>query len=350
MEEAGEGALRAAFEALKQKLDAEGLFAPERKRALPRFLRRLGLITSPGGAAVRDVITVLVRRFPMLEVDVLPVPVQGEAAAAEIRSMLERASLSGRYDALLLTRGGGSLEDLWSFNDEALARAIAASPVPVVSAVGHEIDFSLADFAADLRAPTPSAAAELLVPEQAELRAGLDQYQRRLVAAHRRLLSTLAQRADHAALRLRALRPQLRLERGGHRLALLRQRLEQAQSLALDARRQSLAQRLRALEAQHPRLRLAGIGHRADLLRQRLLGNASNTLQQRQLQLAGVARALHSLSPFATLSRGYAILRDPLSGAVIRSASQAQPGQALEARLASGELSVQVTGSRESSD
>jgi exodeoxyribonuclease VII large subunit len=142
----------------------------------------------------------------------------------------------------------------------------------------------------------------------------------------------------------------LRLERGSHRLALLRQRLEQAQSLALDARRQSLAQRLRALEAQHPRLRLAGIGHRADLLRQRLLGNASNTLQQRQLQLAGVARALHSLSPFATLSRGYAILRDPLSGAVIRSASQAQPGQALEARLASGELSVQVTGSRESSD
>ncbi len=344
MEEAGEGALRAAFEALKLKLDAEGLFAPERKRPLPRFLRRLGLITSPGGAAVRDVISVLGRRFPMLEVDVLPVPVQGEGAAAEIRAMLERAGASGRYDALLLTRGGGSLEDLWSFNDEALARAITASPVPVVSAVGHEIDFSLADFAADLRAPTPSAAAELLVPDQAELGVGLEQFRRRLDAANARTLSSLAQRADHAALRLRALRPQLRLERASHRMALLRQRLEQAQGLALDVRRQTLAQSLRKLEAQHPRLRLAAIGHRAQILQQRLLASAGHGLRQRQLQLAGVARALHSLSPFATLARGYSILRDPVTGLVVRSAAQAQQGQALEARLASGELSVQVTG------
>jgi exodeoxyribonuclease VII large subunit len=344
MEEAGEGALRAAFEALKLKLETEGLFAAERKRPLPRFLRRLGLITSAGGAAVRDVLTVLGRRFPLLEIEVLPVPVQGEGAAVQIRSMLERAGSSGRYDALLLTRGGGSLEDLWSFNDEALARAIVASPVPVVSAVGHEIDFSLADFAADLRAPTPSAAAELLVPDQTEIRAGLEQFQRRLEAASSRLLSGLAQRADHAALRLRSLRPQLRLERGSHRLALLRQRLDQAQSSVIESRRQSLAQRLRALETQHPRLRLAAIGHRAELLRQRLFGKLDSSLQQRQLQLAGVARALHSLSPFATLSRGYAILRDPVSGAVIRSASQARIGQALAARLGSGELSVQVTG------
>ena len=350
MEEAGEGALRAAFEALKLKLDAEGLFAAERKRPLPRFLRRLGLITSPGGAAVRDVITVLGRRFPMLEVEVLPVPVQGEGAAAEIRGMLERAGASGRYDALLLTRGGGSLEDLWSFNDEALARSIAASPVPVVSAVGHEIDFSLADFAADLRAPTPSAAAELLVPEQTELASGLQQSQRRLEAALARQLSTLAQRADHAALRLRALRPQLRLERGSHRLALLRQRLDQAQGSALETRRQLLAQDLRRLGAQHPRLRLAAAGHRSVLLKQRLLSVGANALQQRRLQLAGLARALHSLSPFATLSRGYSILRDPVTGAVIRSAAQAQAGQALDARLGAGELSLQVTAVRKSDE
>ena len=350
MEEAGEGALRAAFEALKIKLDAEGLFAAERKRPLPRFLRRLGLITSPGGAAVRDVITVLGRRFPMLEVEVLPVSVQGEGAAAEICGMLERAGASGRYDALLLTRGGGSLEDLWSFNDEALARSIAASPVPVVSAVGHEIDFSLADFAADLRAPTPSAAAELLVPEQTELATGLQQSQRRLEAALARQLSTLAQRADHAALRLRGLRPQLRLERGSHRLTLLRQRLELAQSNTLETRRQLLAQDLRRLEAQHPRLRLAAAGHRSVLLKQRLLSVGANALQQRRLQLAGLARALHSLSPFATLSRGYSILRDPATGAVIRSAAQAQAGQALDARLGAGGLSVQVTAVRKSDE
>ena len=170
MEEAGEGALRRAFEELKARLAAEGLFDPARKRPLPAFVRRLGVVTSPSGAAVRDVLSVLARRCPLLEVEVLPVPVQGANAAAQVAAMLRRAAASGRYDALLLTRGGGSLEDLWAFNDEALARAIAASPVPVVSAVGHETDFTLADFAADVRAPTPSVAAELLVPDGDELR------------------------------------------------------------------------------------------------------------------------------------------------------------------------------------
>jgi exodeoxyribonuclease VII large subunit len=186
LEEAGEGALRQAFEELKRRLAAEGLFEAARKRALPRFVRRLGVITSPRGAAVRDVLSVLGRRFPLLEIDVLPVAVQGATSAAELRAMLALAAASGRYDVLLLTRGGGSLEDLWSFNDEALARAIVASAVPVVSAVGHEIDFSLSDFAADLRAPTPSAAAELLVPDATELRAHVRQLGARLAAVARR--------------------------------------------------------------------------------------------------------------------------------------------------------------------
>src|SRR6478609_3894547 len=164
MEEAGEGALRRAFEELKARLAAEGLFAAERKRPLPAHVRRLGVITSPSGAAVRDVLSVLARRFPLVEVDVLPVQVQGETAPAQIVAMLQRAARSGRYDTLLLARGGGSLEDLWAFNDERLVRAIAASPIPVVSAIGHETDFSLSDFVADVRAPTPSVAAELLVP------------------------------------------------------------------------------------------------------------------------------------------------------------------------------------------
>ncbi|HRO28684.1 MAG TPA: exodeoxyribonuclease VII large subunit, partial [Luteimonas sp.] len=200
LEEAGEGALRRAFEQLKAKLQAEGLFDDARKRPLPAFVRRLAVITSPSGAAVRDVLSVLSRRFPLIEVEILPVPVQGEAAAAQITAMLQRAGGSGRYDAILLARGGGSLEDLWAFNDEALARAIAASPVPVVSAIGHETDFSLSDFAADLRAPTPSAAAELLVPNRADLGQRLAGLQRRASALQGNHLRQLAQRSDRAAL------------------------------------------------------------------------------------------------------------------------------------------------------
>ena len=159
MEDAGEGALRRAYDQLLAKLQAEGLFDAQRKRTLPAFPRRVAVLTSPSGAVIRDIISVLRRRFPLLDVDLLPVPVQGDTAAAQIRHMLQRADACGRYDVLLLARGGGSLEDLWAFNDEALARAIAACSTPVISAIGHETDFSLSDFAADLRAPTPSAAA-----------------------------------------------------------------------------------------------------------------------------------------------------------------------------------------------
>lgn len=343
MEEAGEGALRMAFEALKQSLAAEGLFAPERKRALPRFIGRLAVITSPTGAAVRDVLSVLERRFPMMDVDVLPVAVQGSAAAGEIRAMLARAIDSKRYDALLLTRGGGSLEDLWSFNDEALARAIAASPIPIVSAVGHEVDFSLADFAADLRAPTPSAAAELLVPDRLELLASLQHARRRMDVALQRLREGLAQRADQASLRLLAQRPQSRVERGNHRLALLLARLQSAQAAAMETRAQSLRDRFRTLEQLHPRLRLASLGHRAAMLGQRLQSSTRQGVQQRNLQLQGLGRALHSLSPFATLSRGYAIIRDPVTGAVLRDAAAVSIGQSLQARLSVGVIEVKVT-------
>ena len=343
MEEAGEGALRQAFEALKLRLAAEGLFAPERKRPLPRFVRRLGLITSARGAAVQDVLNVLGRRFPLLEVDVLPVPVQGQAAAAEIRTMLDRAANCGRYDVLLLTRGGGSLEDLWPFNDEALARAIVASPVPVVSAVGHEIDFSLADFAADLRAPTPSAAAELLVPERSELLAHLRQLRGRLDAAMDRRHTALAQRNDQAWLRLQSLRPQMRLERGRHRLQLLQGRLDASLLGGLGARVQQLRRCAQALERLHPRQRLTAQQHRASLLEQRLGSSIRRRLENTALNLQGLARALHSVSPFATLARGYAIVRDPVTGAVLRRAQDSQVGQALEARLAEGALQVTVT-------
>ncbi len=341
LEEAGEGALRRAFEQLRQKLAAEGLFDAARKRPLPAFPRRLGVITSPRGAAVRDVLSVLGRRFPLLPVDVLPVPVQGDGAAAQILDTLRRAGASGRYDVLLLTRGGGSLEDLWAFNDEALARGIAASPVPVVCAVGHEIDTSLADFAADLRAATPSAAAELLVPERGELLARLHQRHRQLQALLARMTTARAQRADQAFLKLQALRPQLRLERGRGRLMALRRRLDLALQQPQLQRGERLARLLRRLDQAHPRRRLQDHAHRLALLGQRLDQAPGQLLRQRRLQLQGLARALASVSPLSTLGRGYAILRGA-DGGVLRRAADARAGDAVTARLAEGELRLRV--------
>lgn len=343
MEEAGEGALRRAFEELKARLAGEGLFDPRRKRALPRFVRRLGVITSPRGAAVHDVLSVLSRRFPLLEAEVLPVPVQGEGAATEILAMLHRATGSGRYDVLLITRGGGSLEDLWAFNDEALARAIAAAPIPVVSAVGHEIDVSLADLAADLRAATPSAAAELLVPDQFELRARLRQLSQGLSTALARGTSQRAQRADQAWFKLLSLRPQLRLERGGRRLDSLRMRL----SLALQTPLQRDVGRLRDLAARldrrHPRDLLLAVRHRVDLLGQRQLSVFRRESEQRKARLRELARSLHSVSPLATLARGYAILQTS-EGAVLTRAADARTGDRLQAKLVDGRLRLRVEG------
>jgi exodeoxyribonuclease VII large subunit len=344
LEEAGEGALRRAFEELKAKLVAEGLFAPERKRALPRFVRRLGLITSPRGAAVRDVLSVLARRFPLIEVDVLPVPVQGDGAATTIRAQLEAAQRSGRYDALLLTRGGGSLEDLWCFNDEALARAIAGSVVPVISAVGHEIDFTLSDFAADLRAPTPSAAAELLVPDRFELNARLDQLEHRLHAAHQRQQRQRMQRADQAFLRLQNIRPQLRLERGQHRLTALRHRLDLALQQPLTEGVTRLRDAVQRLDRQHPQLRLQLQRHRLALLLQRQQSALERGMEQRSGRLRELVRALASISPLATLARGYAIVQRPGSGAVIRRTGDVALGEELDAQLSEGRLRVRVEG------
>lgn len=344
LEEAGEGALRRAFEELKAKLQAEGLFDAGRKRPLPAWVRRLGVLTSPSGAAVRDVLSVLARRFPLLDVEVLPVPVQGATAAAQITSMLQRAAASGRFDALLLTRGGGSLEDLWAFNDEALARAIAASPVPVVSAVGHETDFTLADFAADLRAPTPSVAAELLVPERSDLRTRLRDQHRRLQAQHVRRLRDAMQRTDRAALRLNALRPQARLQQLRTRQLAAMQRLEHALRARRDARIARLRHAEAVLRAMQPGRRLAALRDRLATLQPRPQAAVVRQLQREALRLRGLARSLEAVSPLATVARGYAIVQHQ-DGRVVRSVSDAKVGDHLEARLADGALQVRVENS-----
>ena len=341
MEEAGEGALRRAFEELRAKLTAEGLFDSARKRPLPLHPRRLGVLTSPSGAAVRDVLSVLARRYPLLEVEILPVLVQGASAAAQITSMLRRASASGRYDLLLLTRGGGSLEDLWAFNDEQLTRAIVASAVPVISAVGHETDFSLADFAADLRAPTPSAAAELLAPSQEDLLRRLRALDARVRNLQRQQLRAAMQRADRAALRLQALRPQARLQLLQRRQQDGLRRLTAAWQRRIAADRARLRHADAVLRAAHPRRRLSRLRERLAALATRPQSAIGRRLANDAMRLRGLARSLHAVSPLATVARGYAILQQP-DGRVVRSVLDTAPGDRLDARLSDGSLSVRV--------
>jgi exodeoxyribonuclease VII large subunit len=345
LEEAGEGALRRAFEELKARLQAEGLFDEARKRPLPLYPRRLAVITSPSGAAVRDVLSVLARRFPLLEVEILPTQVQGATAAAQITSLVERAGASGRYDIVLVTRGGGSLEDLWAFNDERLARAIAASPVPVVSAVGHETDFSLSDFAADLRAPTPSVAAELLVPDRADLRARLLGFSRALASSHDNRRRQAAQRADRAWLRLQALHPQARFALLRRREAELKQRLDASLLRQLEQRIARLRHAGAVLRGSRPERRLAQLRERLSALRGRPLSAVARQLQHDTLRLRSLARSLETVNPLATVARGYAILRRE-DGRIVRGTGDAPVGTALEAAVADGLLKLRVEGGK----
>jgi exodeoxyribonuclease VII large subunit len=267
--------------------------------------------------------------------------VQGREAPPAIVAMLRKASACARYDVLLLTRGGGSLEDLWAFNEEIVARAIHASAVPVISAVGHEIDFSIADFVADLRAPTPSAAAELLVPDAVAIGRHLRQLQQRLVTLQQRQLQARSQRLDHTLVRLQAQRPQARLQRDRDRLQHLRLRLATLLREQQHLRKAQLQRLHSGLLAQHPRARLPLLTRQLAEQDQRLRRAIAQALERRRTALRHAGRALHAISPLATLERGYAILFDS-DGKVLRSVQSAPPGSALRARLADGELGLRV--------
>ncbi len=343
IEPAGEGVLKRRFEALKKKLLEEGLFDADRKRDLPLLPSRVGVITSPSGAAIRDILSVLARRFPAVPVIVYPAAVQGEAAPQELIAALDTAARRDECDVLIIGRGGGSLEDLWAFNDEALARAIADSPIPVVSAVGHEVDFTISDFVADVRAPTPSGAAEIVVPDQREWLHRLAVLTTRLARVGERSVQDRAQQIDWLARRLAAASPAATLRRqraelresGGRLVAALRQQLL-AQSNQLQRLRSDLLQQSPALSLQR------AIGQLADL-RQRMANCARVAVARadHRLQLAG--RALHSVSPLATLDRGYAVVRSAETGAVLRRAGDVDPGDDVFARLSRGELRARVT-------
>lgn len=338
VEPAGDGALRLAFEALKEKLAGEGLFATERKRPLPAHPQRVGIVTSPTGAVIRDIISVFRRRAPQVSLTLVPTAVQGREATAQIVRALALADAQG-FDALILARGGGSLEDLWCFNEEAVARAVAACKTPIVSAVGHETDVSISDFVADVRAPTPSAAAELLAPDSSGLRQRLEGLERRLQLRMRQLIAHQHLRLDGLTRRLR--HPGERLRQQAQRLDDLEMRLQRALDRQVSQRCERLARLETRLAAQHPGRALGLLRQRLDALAARLPRAMRETLGTRRLELQSQVQTLHAFSPLATLGRGYSILLDE-RGQAIRSASQTQPGQRLKARLGEGELEVRV--------
>ncbi len=350
MEPSGEGALRQQFEALKARLQAEGLFARERKRALPAFPRRIGVVTSPSGAAIRDILHVLRRRYPPAEVVLYPVPVQGEQAPQQIARAIGLAGDRAECDVLIVTRGGGSLEDLWAFNDEAVARAIAACPIPVVSGVGHEIDFSIADFVADQRAPTPSAAAELVTPAAAEILETLDRLRQRLALAQHVRLQQRSQVLRGLGRRLAQCHPGRRMSERMQRLDELEQRLHRSALRALEARRGAVATLRARLDARTPSHRLERLQQQLQHLRRRLLQAQRNQLAEAGRRLAQATRALDTVSPLATLERGYAIARRLPDGAVLRQADMVAPGDPVSVRLARGELDCEVRALRMPAD
>jgi exodeoxyribonuclease VII large subunit len=342
MEPAGEGALRRAFETLKAKLEAEGLFDAARKKPLPAYPRRVGLVTSPTGAAIHDCLTVLRRRFPPLPVVVYPVPVQGEGAAAEIVQMLRIADARGDCDLLILTRGGGSPEDLAPFNDEALARTIAGLRTPLIAAIGHEIDFSIADFVADRRAPTPSAAAELASPDGAEVAARLSRIVGRLQGTVRGYARAARTRLDHLEHRLARSHPAVLLRQRAQRLDELELRHLRSMARRVEHARQRFVRiegRLLLL-APSARIALSRANVRGAL--RRLAAATRATLADRRGRLATTAGRLDALSPLATLDRGYAIVRRAEDGRLVRSCDLAPPGARIDALLADGALRCRV--------
>ena len=341
LEEAGEGALRRRFEELKRRLLAEGLFESARKRALPTLPRRIGVVTSPTGAALRDVLHILRRRFPAVPVLVYPVAVQGESAPREIVQALRLAGERAECEVLILARGGGSLEDLMAFNEEAVARAIAASPIPVIAGVGHETDFTIADFVADERAPTPSGAAERAVPDAAEFLRALAALERSVAGCTRRRLRTLAQSLAVQERALGRAHPGARLRQHAQRLDELEQRLGRAATRSLVRARARLAGAEALLARSSPARRLATLRLRLDAAARQLPACTRRRVQRLRERFERAAHSLHTVSPLATLERGYAIVLDA-AGHVVAAAEDVTPGARIEARLARGSIRATV--------
>ena len=340
MEEAGDGLLRKQFEALKLKLSEEGLFDVEHKKELPDLPSQIGIITSASGAAVKDVISVLKRRFPSIPVIIYPVPVQGEDAPEAIVNMLNKANSRHECDVLILTRGGGSLEDLWAFNNEQVARTIYKSKIPVVCGVGHEIDYTIADLVADVRAPTPSAAAELVSPDRIDILSALSKLELLLT-------KSIAQQISHALNRVNWLRkriqhPQQRIERTAQRLDEIEQRMAHIFKINQQARIAKLTFLETRIQQSSPAFRLEQFKTKKAMLTSRLT-NAIKLKQERvRNRLKNLSRALDAVSPLATLGRGYAIVKSA-DGKVVKNSRLLKIGEEITTKLKKGEVISRIT-------
>jgi exodeoxyribonuclease VII large subunit len=344
LEEAGIGRLQRELERLRAKLAAEGLFDASRKRPLPRFPGRIGVITSPTGAAIRDVLNILRRRYPPARVLIYPTLVQGAAAAPAIVEALALASARAECDVLIVARGGGSLEDLWAFNDERVVRAVHAASIPVVAGIGHEIDFTLADFAADARAPTPSGAAELVTPDRQEVLQALSKTAERLHVACSRELRAFAARVASAAACLKLAHPGARLEQQAQRLDDLEQRLAGALRTRLLRDGNGLSERFARLMRRSPEHRVREERVRLTSLAARLEHAARKRVADAEHRLGLARRGLNAVSPLGTLERGFAIVTRAADGAVVTDADSIAMDEEIEARLAHGRVRARVTG------
>ncbi len=342
MIETGAGALQQKFEETKKRLHTEGLFDEALKKPIPVYPRCIGVITSPTGAAVRDALNVLQRRYPCANVIIYPATVQGQTAAPTIAKMLKVANRRAEADVLLLIRGGGSIEDLWAFNEEVVARAIFESDLPVISGVGHEIDYTIADLVADVRAPTPSAAAELCSPDRDELLQGLAGLKRSLGRQMKQRIQEQHTWLGQWQRRLANVHPSNQLRQKTQRCDELDLRLRRCIANSLQRAGQQQSQLSRRLQLLSPQHQISARQERLQRLHGRLVRTTRSQLEQVALQLAGAHRALQGISPLNTLARGYAIVQDD-RGSVITDSTSVSENESIKVRLAKGELAAKVT-------
>jgi len=341
MEPAGAGKLQAAFEATKRELDAKGWFDASIKKTLPELPRTIGVVTSPTSAAIRDVLQVLKRRYPQARIVVYPTLTQGTAAAPAIAAALRTANARKETDVLLLVRGGGSLEDLWAFNEVKVAEAIRNSEIPVVAGIGHEVDVTISDLVSDLRAPTPSAAAELSTPDGQSIKRHIGLAKQNLIQVQRRLLNDLQVRLDQNTKRLQLRHPEFQLREQNQRVDDLEQRLTRAWNSVIRVKHSRIDATSKRLSAQSPSLRLLAHQNHRQALESRLFVAIENQLKQNRASFEILARALNGVSPLAVLDRGYAIVQSDEKP--VTSITGVSVGDPIKTRLADGELHALIT-------
>ena len=340
MEEVGAGALQRQFEKLKNRLQTEGLFDQKSKKTIPQSIYQIGIITSPTGAAIKDILSVLQRRFPSIAISIYPSLVQGDQAAANIIDAIQVANSDNRCDVLIISRGGGSLEDLWPFNEEEVARAVYKSQLPIVSAVGHEIDFTILDFVSDLRAPTPSAAAEILSPNRNEILAKYTKASQSLHDALIRKIRSLEQTADFLSQRLR--HPTQQLKEQALTLEVIGERLSNAMISHLKRQQVNLISLKGRHIRQHPSKILSANLITLTQSVKLLTRHMTSRIEQTQQKYNRTAHLLNTVSPLQTLSRGYSIVRD-INGSIVRSVEEIQGGDRVRAHVSDGEIMLEVT-------